>query len=77
MIFLPFWAYFTMAIFGIFYFSIYFEAFAVLLISDLIYGVKISKLFDITFSTGLVIFALLLLAEEVKKHSKFYRKQND
>ncbi len=76
-IFLPFWVYFLFALFGIFYFKFYLEAFFIFLVSDLLYGVNIDKTFNITFFQSLIIFIMLLLAEFIKENSKFYKKEND
>ena len=76
-VFLPFWFYFLLTLFGIFYFKFYLEAFFVLLFSDLLYGVNIDKTFNIVFSQSLLVFIVLLIAEFIKKNSKFYKKEND
>ncbi len=74
---MPFWFYFLLALFGIFYFKFYLEAFFIFLISDLSYGVNMDKTFNIKFFQSLIIFVLLLIAEFIKKNSKFYKKEND
>lgn len=74
---MPFWVYISLVLFGIFYFKFYAESFFILLITDLIYGVKIDKFFEINFIQSLSVFVFLLLAEIIKKNSKFYNKEND
>lgn len=72
-LFLPFWVTGILAICGIIYFNIFIEGPIILLISDLLYGVKEIKLFNIHFFSFLLIILLLIIIELLKKKLKFYK----
>lgn len=77
LIFLPFWIYLPFAVLGIFYFNFYIEAFIVFLVSDLLYGIKIDKLFNLGFFQSSLVLFIFILGEFIKRNTRFYKKEND
>ena len=73
-LFLPFWVSVILAILGMLYFSLFFEAVALFLLSDLLYGATEPKLFNIFFFSFILSIILLLVIEYLKKKLKFYKK---
>lgn len=71
--FMPFWVSVILAIIGMFYFSTYFEAILLFFLSDLLYGVKEEKFFDMIFVSFFLSLALFILIEILKKKLKFYK----
>ncbi len=74
-LFLPFYISAILAILGMFYFSMFVESVILLFISDLLYGVKEVKLFNIYFISFLLSLFFLLFIEGLKKKLKFYEKK--
>lgn len=71
-LFMPFWVSVILALAGMIYFSIFWEAVAIFLLSDLLYGAKEAKFFGAVF-VSFVIFAIVLMAVEITKRKlKFY-----
>jgi len=74
-LFLPFWVSIILAISGIIYFSMFFEAVILFFISDLIYGTMEIKLFNIFFFSFILSLVFLLIMEFIKRKLKFYKKK--
>ena len=70
----PIWISIFIAIVGMFYFPIFWEAVLILFISDLIFGVSESKLFGFKLATILIALILIIPIEFLKKKLKFYNK---
>lgn len=73
-LFMPFWLSVILALGMMFYFPNFYEAVAMFLLSDLIYGVPEPRFFNIEFVSAILALASLLLIEIVKKKLKFYPK---
>ena len=71
-LFMPFWVSAVLALAGMFYFSIFWEAVVLFLLSDLLFGVKETKFFGIVFVSFILAAVTLLIIEAVKKKLKFY-----
>jgi len=74
-LFLPFWVSIILAISGIIYFSMFFEAVILFFISDLIYGTMEIKFFNIFFFSFILSLVFLLIMEFIKRKLKFYKKK--
>jgi len=73
-LFLPFYISAILAILGMFYFKIFWEAIIVLLLSDLLYGTKEAKFSNTLFVSFIVSILILILIEFLKRKLKFYDK---
>ncbi len=73
-LFLPFWVSVIFALFGIIYFEVFWEAVLLFFISDLLFGVKEARFFNITIVSTIFIVIVLILVEFTKKKLKFYKK---
>lgn len=73
-LFLPFYITIPLAIFGLFYFPVYFESIVLLFISDLLYGAKEMRYFDFRFVMSSLTLLLFILIVFFKKKLKFYSK---
>jgi hypothetical protein len=73
-LFMPFWVSFILALGAMMYFSFFIEAIPILLLSDLLYGVKEVKLFNITFIAFIIAIVFLLIVEISKKKLRFKSK---
>ncbi len=71
-LFMPFGVSVVLALAGMVYFSKFFEATVLFLLSDLLYGVKEVKFFDMIFISFIVSVLVLLIIEILKKKLKFY-----
>jgi hypothetical protein len=71
--FMPFWVSVILAIIGMFYFPIYFEAVLLFFLSDLLYGTKEAKFFEMIFVSFFLSLILLISIEILKKKLKFYK----
>jgi hypothetical protein len=74
-LFLPFWISVVLAILGMFYFSNYYEAVLLFFVSDILFGVKEARFFDIVLISALASFLALLFIEYLKKKLKFYKER--
>ena len=72
-IFLPFWVSVVLAMGGMFYFNLFWEAVLLFLLSDLLYGVAEPRFFNFTFVSVASATLCLIILEFVKKKLKFYR----
>ena len=73
-LFFPLWVSVIFALFGIIYFEVFWEAVLLFFISDLLFGVKETRFFDITIVSTVFTAIVLILAEFTKKKLKFYKK---
>lgn len=72
-LFMPFWVSVILALVGVFYFRVFWEAVVLLLLSNLLYGAGDSS--DIFIS--LLIYTIIFIAIEfLKKKIKFYDTKN-
>lgn len=71
-LFMPFWVSVVLALAGMFYFSIFWEAVILFFLSDLLYGVKENKFFGAIFVSSVIFGTVLMVVEIVKKKMKFY-----
>lgn len=71
-LFMPFWLSTLLALLGMIYFNIFWEAVVLFLLSDLLYGVKETKFFGAVFVSFIVFGTILIVIEIVKKKMKFY-----
>jgi hypothetical protein len=72
-LFLPFWLSVILALFGMFYFSNYWEAVVLFFASDLLFEVKEARFFNLTLVSSFASLLVLLLVGYLKKKLKFYR----
>ncbi|MFA5931855.1 MAG: hypothetical protein WC793_00540 [Candidatus Paceibacterota bacterium] len=71
-LFMPIWLSIILAILAMAYFPIFWEAILLLLLSDLLYGIKDTKNFTIIFSSFVLSIILLIVIEITKKKVKYY-----
>lgn len=71
-LFWPFWLSVILALGGMFYFNIFWEAIALFLLSDLLYGVKETKFSGVIFISFILAVLVFILIEILKKKLKFY-----
>ena len=70
-LFLPLWVSVVFALIFMIYFAFFIEAVFLFLLSDLLFGVKEIKLFDITFISFVIALACLIILELIKKRLRF------
>lgn len=68
-LFLPFWVSLSLAIVGMVFFHFYFEAIAILFISDLFYGAPEARYFNLTFVSLILSTVLFLAIQFLKRRS--------
>lgn len=66
-LFLPFWLFTLLAAVGMFFFPYFFEATALFLVSDLLFGVSEARFFGFAFVSFAFSVVFLLLLELIKK----------
>ncbi|MEK7081273.1 MAG: hypothetical protein AAB902_02710 [Patescibacteria group bacterium] len=71
-LFMPFWVSVILALAGMIYFAIFWEVVVLLLLSDLLYGVKEAKFSNVIFISFIVSILVLVLLEFLKRKLKFY-----
>ncbi len=69
---MPFWISIILALIGMVIFSIFWEAVIIFLLTDLLYGVKEARFFNIFFIYFLASILVLIALELIKKKLKFY-----
>jgi len=69
---MPFWVYLTLAFMGMIYFSFFIEAIFLFFLSDLLYGTKEARFFDMFFVSFIISILLLIFVEFLKRKLKFY-----
>ncbi|MFZ2150316.1 MAG: hypothetical protein WAV15_04115 [Minisyncoccia bacterium] len=70
---MPLWVSVILAFAGMVYFPIFWEATALFLVSDVLYGVSEMKFNGIVFISFFTFLAALVLVELLKKKLKFYK----
>ncbi len=75
-LFFPYWISVILALFGIIYFRFFWEVVVLFFISDLIFGIKEARFFNIILFSTILSFVILILAQFVKKKLKFYQDKN-
>lgn len=68
---MPFWVSVILALAGMIYFNVFFEAIILFILSDLLYGTKESS-FPVVFTSFIVTSIVLIMIEIMKKKVKFY-----
>jgi len=66
-LYMPFWLSVILALAGMAYFSFFWEATVLFLLSDLLYGVSEARFFNIFFISFLTSLLVLILIEMVKR----------
>lgn len=66
-LYLPFWVSVILILGAMVFFSYYWEGVIIFFLSDLLYGVKEIKFFNLYFISLILSFALLLIIEFIKK----------
>jgi len=74
-LFMPFWVSLLLAFVGMIFFSFFVEALVALLISDLLFGVKEVRFFNIYFVSLLIAVVMLTIIEIFKTKSSFYNSK--
>jgi len=72
-LFMPFWVSVALALFGVFYFSVFWEAVILLLLSNLLYGAGDPSAIFISL---LIYTIIVTVIEMLKKKIKFYDTAN-
>ncbi|MFA6273812.1 MAG: hypothetical protein WC662_01500 [Candidatus Paceibacterota bacterium] len=75
-LFMPFWLSIILAIIGIIYFSFFWEAIILFFLSDLLYGIKEEKTFNVIFISLFTSFLIVIIIEYLKRKLKFYPKKD-
>ena len=75
-LFMPFWVSVILALIGMVYFSFFLEAVFLFLLSDLLFGIKEVRLFDIIFLSFIVSLICLIILELLKNELRL-RKNNE
>jgi hypothetical protein len=73
---MPLWVSAVLAIAGILYFNIYWEATLLFLLSDLFYGVNETKNSPMIFLSFFISVVVLFILEMLKKKTRFYDNKN-
>ncbi len=71
-LFLPFWVTVILALGGMIYFSVYWEAVALFFLSDILYGAQVEKFGGMLFVSFFIALIVLLGLEVLKKKLKWY-----
>ena len=71
-LFMPFWVSVILALAGMIYFHIYFEAILLFILSDILYGLPEAKFSNMIFVSFIVSTIFLIGIEMIKKKLKFY-----
>ncbi|PIZ87545.1 hypothetical protein COX93_00690 [Candidatus Nomurabacteria bacterium CG_4_10_14_0_2_um_filter_30_12] len=66
-LFWPFWVSIILGLIGIIYFSKYWESIILFLLSDLLYGIREERFFNIYFISFIVSLLTLIIIEFLKK----------
>jgi len=73
-LFLPFWVSIFLALFGIIYFRVFWEAIMLFFISDLLFGIQESRYLHLALISTIFIIIMLFLIEFIKRKLKNYKK---
>ncbi|MEK7190445.1 MAG: hypothetical protein AAB661_01630 [Patescibacteria group bacterium] len=71
-LFMPFWVSIVLALAGMIYFVVFWEATILFLLSDVLYGIPEPRFFDMVFISFIVSATVLFTIETSKKKLKFY-----
>ncbi len=69
---MPLWVSVVLALGGMIYFKVFWEAVALFLLSDLLFGVKEARLYGFIFVSFFVSLIIIIAVEIFKKKLKFY-----
>ncbi len=69
--FMPIWVSVILVITGMIYFNFFLEGIILFFISDLYFGVEISKLYNIIYASTLISVVIFIIIEFLKKRLKF------
>ena len=72
-LFMPFWVSVILALAGMFYFTIFWEAVVLFFLSDLLYGTTEARFHGIVFVSFVITGIVLIIVEILKKKLKFYK----
>ncbi len=75
-LFMPFWLSVILALAAMAYFSFFWESVLLFFLSDLLYGVKEIKFFNIYFVSFIVSFIILVVLELLKKKIRVYNSHD-
>lgn len=75
-LFMPFWVSLILALAAMAYFSFFWESVLLFFLSDLLYGVKEIKFFNIYFVSFIVSFIILVVLELLKKKIRVYNSHD-
>ena len=73
-LFMPFWVSIVLALAGMAYFSFFMEVVFLFLLSDLLYGAREPKLFDIVFVSFILAVVSIVIIELLKRKLRFNQK---
>ncbi len=73
---MPFWVSLILALAAMAYFSFFWESVLLFFLSDLLYGVKEIKFFNIYFVSFIVSFIILVVLELLKKKIRVYNSHD-
>ena len=73
-LFMPFWLSLILGLAGMILFPMFWEAIALFLLSDFLFGVKEARFFNMFFIASITSLIILFALEALKKKLKFYPK---
>lgn len=74
-LYMPFWVSLILAFLGMIYFTAFAEAAVLFFLSDLLYGVKEVRFFNMVFISFIISIIFLVALELFKKKLKFYSRK--
>ena len=72
-LFMPLWVSVVLALAGMVYFNVFWEATVLFLLADLLFGIKEAKFSGVIFISFIVSVLVLIIIEIIKKKLKFYK----
>ncbi|MBI3888720.1 hypothetical protein HY311_02920 [Candidatus Nomurabacteria bacterium] len=75
-LFMPLWVTAILALAGIIYFKVFFEAVLIFILSDLLYGIKETKNSPMLFISFFISVLVLVMIEIFKKRIRYYDNSN-
>ena len=69
---MPWWVSVILALAGMIYFNVFWEAVVLFLLSDLLWGVREAKFHNMIFISFILTTIILIIIEIIKKKLKFY-----
>ena len=70
---MPLWVSVVLALAGMVYFNVFWEATVLFLLADLLFGIKEAKFSGVIFISFIVSVLVLIIIEIIKKKLKFYK----